>query len=105
MINYELTERGNFTEQDFGEKINEALLSVSKNLKQQKLSFKKVRHTYNQGYTINNEEFCGTYITIQISNKERNLGDVNCFLDNKKKFVEISSSATSIHQTQKENFN
>lgn len=43
MINYELNERGNFTVKDFDEKINEALKSIAKNLKQQKLSFKDAR--------------------------------------------------------------
>lgn len=94
MINYELTERGNFTVEDFNKKIKKVLLTISENQKKQKLIFKEVRHTYNQEYKISNEEFCGTYITIQISSKEKVLGYINCFFDNKNGFIEFSTSGT-----------
>lgn len=94
MINYEFIERGKFTIKDFDEKIEEALSTISRNLEIENLNFKEVRHSSNQGYTINREEFCGTYITIEISSKEKIFGYINCFMDNNKDFIEISSSSS-----------
>ncbi|WP_445956209.1 hypothetical protein [Yeosuana sp.] len=91
MTNYELNERGIFTEIDFENKINDAIKTISQTIKQPKLSFEKIRHSTHQGFTINGEYFSGTYLTYLISNQEKVLGELNCFLERRKNYIQISS--------------
>jgi len=98
MINYEITDHGKFTEEDFNEKIKKALVRISEDLKIDEIISKKVRHSQNIDYGkfsnngMSHERFFGTYITIEISNKNKVLGYLNCFFDVEKGFIELSSS-------------
>ncbi|APY12168.1 hypothetical protein BWZ22_13455 [Seonamhaeicola sp. S2-3] len=91
--NYKLTERGNFTKQDFDDKIENAFTELTKILKpkDKTLSFEEVRHSTNQGYSVDLEDFGGTFIVYNIYSLEEHLGELNCFFDEKKGFIEISS--------------
>ncbi|MFT5754521.1 MAG: hypothetical protein ACI9FW_002012 [Flavobacterium sp.] len=93
MINYKLTERGDFTKQDFNNIIKEAIISISNSIKQEKLEFEEIRYCYNKIYKFNNENFCGTCITIKIFNDVKVLGYIFCFMDNKKEFIDLSTYA------------
>lgn len=89
--NYQLTERGNFTKHDFENKIQTAIREISKKLELPVLDFKQIRESSNQGYTVDLENFGGTYIVFNIYNSEENIGELNCFFDEIKGFIEIRS--------------
>ncbi|SHJ17205.1 hypothetical protein [Flavobacterium haoranii] len=90
MLNYYISKKGNFTHQEFNNEIELAIAYFSENLKPNKVIFNKTRHSINICYTINDIEYEGTYISIQITIKEKTIGVIDCFLDNKKIFMELS---------------
>ena len=98
MIHYELTERGDFSEHDFNEKIRKALLAIADDLKPNEINSKEESRTEKMDYgkfkanSMLAERFFGTFIKIQISSKDNILGYLDCFMDLEKGFIELSSS-------------
>lgn len=93
MESIELNYRGNFTQDDFEKKIEEAKKTIIKNNNLAEISFNQVRYSHDIGITIGNETFSCQYITYGIiENADIIVGYLNCLMNSQNTFINISSN-------------
>ncbi len=85
------TSEENVTTNSFEKKIAEAMDYLKKINDLDTSPFKKVRQSFNQGYTINGRHFVGEYITYIINRNNRIVANLNCFISNKNDYMEVQT--------------
>lgn len=91
MVNYNYSEFKEITEFEFQNEINKALAFISKVEELNHEDIELVRHSIDIGYTINLTNYYGKYLTYNITKNNILIGELNCFLDNRLNFAEIST--------------
>lgn len=91
MINYDFCESKNINEFEFQNEINKAIDFISKAEKLSTKDIELVRNSTDIGYTINGINYYGQYLTYNIVKNNVLIGQLNCFLDNRLCFAEIST--------------
>jgi hypothetical protein len=90
MENIYINAWGNFSQNDFTNKIHEAIVLLSKinNLKIE--NFKIISHSSNVSFSTNNGSFLGQNIIFEISKEEVSIGQLDCIIDNSYSYIEIT---------------
>lgn len=91
MIEYQFTKQGEFSNEDFVSKINKAFEKISKKYNLEKDDFKQIRHSRNQGYIVNGQNYIGEYLTFEIKRNEETISHLDCFFAVNNGYIEIFS--------------
>jgi hypothetical protein len=81
----------NVSTENFNQKIDYAINHIKKSNDLYDNSIKLIRHSFNQGYTIQGHHFTGQYLTFEISKAGEINRQLNCFIDNNNKYMEVIS--------------
>ena len=92
MKDYKAIERGDFKDKDFNIHINKAILIISNFNNLTNDNFKEIRRSSNKIFPIDGIDVLGTYLTYEIRKDNKYLRELNCFIDNKKTYIEISTT-------------
>ena len=89
--NFYFTTEEDVTLDKFSEKIDEALVYLKKSNQLSDESFTKIRHSFDQAYTIGNRHFAGQYISYSISKNAKYIAELNCFISNNNEYFEVQT--------------
>lgn len=90
MENIYFNARGNFSQNEFFIKIDEAIVLLSKMNNLYYENFKMISYSPSISFSTNNGSFLGQNITFEISKEEVFIGQFDCLMDNKCTYIEIT---------------
>ena len=91
MIEYQFTKQGEFSHEDFASIIKKAFKKISKKYNLEKEDFKQIRHSRNQGYIVNGQNYIGEYLSFEIKRNEETISRLDCFYALNNGYIEIFS--------------
>ena len=91
MIEYQVTKKGEFKNADFTSEVNKAIEKISRENYLKKENFKRIRHSRDQGYTVNGQKYTGDYITFEIKKNQDIISHLDCFYSRENDYIEIFS--------------
>ena len=91
MIEYHVAKIVNFINEDFSCEIQKAVEKISKENNLNEENFKQIRHSRNQGYTVNGQNFTGDYVSFEIKKNQKVISHLDCFYSQEDDYIEIFS--------------
>lgn len=91
MIDYQVAKKGKFNNADFSSEIQKAIEKISKENNLKKENFNQIRHSRNQGFTVNGQNFTGDYISFEIKKNQEVISHLDCFYSQENDYIEVFS--------------